>query len=65
MPKIKCEIVVSTEEWERKPIEATKKAAYTGNPGDGKIFTYYLKQAVKIRTGETGYDAIQTPNFDD
>ena len=58
-------IVVSSEEWERKTIEAIKKTAYTGNPGDGKIFTYYLKQAVKIRTGETGYDAIQTPNFDD
>ena len=58
-------IVVSSEEWERKTIEAIRKTAFTGNPGDGKIFTYYLKQAVKIRTGETGYDAIQTPNFDD
>ncbi len=48
-----------------KTIEAIRKTAFTGNPGDGKIFTYYLKQAVKIRTGETGYDAIQTPNFDD
>ena len=64
-PKIKFEIVVSSEEWERKTIEAIRKTAFTGNPGDGKIFTYYLKQAVKIRTGETGYDAIQTPNFDD
>ena len=65
LPKIKFEIVVSSEEWERKTIEAIRKTAFTGNPGDGKIFTYYLKQAVKIRTGETGYDAIQTPNFDD
>jgi nitrogen regulatory protein P-II 1 len=65
LPKIKFEIVVSSEEWEAKTIEAIKKTAFTGNPGDGKIFTYYLKQAVKIRTGETGYDAIQTPNFDD
>ena len=65
LPKIKFEIVVSSEEWEEKTIEAIKKTAFTGNPGDGKIFTYYLKQAVKIRTGETGYDAIQTPVFDD
>lgn len=65
LPKIKFEIVVSSEEWEKKTIEAIKKAAFTGNPGDGKIFSYYIKQAVKIRTGETGYDAIQSPNFDD
>ncbi len=65
LPKIKFEIVVSSEEWEKKTIEAIKKAAFTGNPGDGKIFSYYIKQAIKIRTGETGYDAIQSPNFDD
>lgn len=65
LPKIKFEIVVSSEEWEAKTIEAIKKAAFTGHPGDGKIFTSYIKQAVKIRTGETGYDAIQSPNFDD
>lgn len=47
LPKIKFEIVVSSEEWERKTIEAIRKTAFTGNPGDGKIFTYYLKQAVK------------------
>lgn len=65
LPKIKFEIVVSSEEWEEKTIQAIKKAAFTGNPGDGKIFSYYIKQAIKIRTGETGYDAIQSPNFDD
>lgn len=64
LPKIKFEIVVSSEEWERKQLRQSEKQPY-GQPGDGKIFTYYLKQAVKIRTGETGYDAIQTPNFDD
>lgn len=47
LPKIKLEIVVSSEEWERKTIEAIRKTAFTGNPGDGKIFTYYLKQALK------------------
>ena len=60
LPKIKFEIVVSSEEWERKTIEVIKKAAYTGNPGDGKIFSYEIRQAVKIRTGETGYDAVQS-----
>jgi nitrogen regulatory protein P-II 1 len=65
LPKIKFEIVVSSEEWEEKTINAIKKAAFTGEPGDGKIFSYNIRQAVKIRTGETGYDAIQSPNFDD
>ena len=60
LPKIKFEIVVSSEEWEQKTIEAIKTAAYTGHPGDGKIFSYYIKQAVKIRTGQTGYDAVQS-----
>jgi nitrogen regulatory protein P-II 1 len=65
LPKIKFEIVVSSEEWEEKTINAIKKAAFTGEPGDGKIFSYNIRQAVKIRTGETGYDAIQSPDFDD
>ena len=39
-PKLKFEIVVSSEEWERKTIEAIRKAAYTGETGDGKIFSY-------------------------
>lgn len=58
-PKIKFEIVVSSEEWADKTIDAIKKAAYTGEYGDGKIFCYHVEKAVKIRTGETGYDAIQ------
>jgi nitrogen regulatory protein P-II 1 len=58
LPKIKFEILVSTEEWEAKTIAAIKEAAYTGNPGDGKIFSYNLREVVRIRTGETGYDAI-------
>lgn len=59
VPKIKFEIVVSSEEWEEKTIRAIEKAAFTGEPGDGKIFSYEIKSAVRIRTGETGYDAIQ------
>ncbi|HIT14449.1 MAG TPA: P-II family nitrogen regulator [Candidatus Scatomonas merdigallinarum] len=59
-PKLKFEIVVSSEEWEQKAIETIQKAAYTGETGDGKIFSYEIRSARKIRTGETGYDAIQT-----
>ena len=58
-PKIKFEIAVSSEEWADKTIEAIQKAAYTGEIGDGKIFSYEIRSALKIRTGETGYDAIQ------
>lgn len=58
-PKVKFEIAVSSEEWAEKTVSAIQKAAYTGEIGDGKIFTYEIKSALKIRTGETGYDAIQ------
>lgn len=57
-PKIKFEIVVSSEEWEKKTIEAIQKAAFTGEVGDGKIFSYEIRNAMKIRTMETGYDAL-------
>lgn len=59
LPKIKFEIVVSTEEWEAKTIKAIQEAAYTGAPGDGKVFSYDLKSAMRIRTRETGNSAIQ------
>ena len=59
LPKIKFEIVVSTEEWEKKTVAVIQKAAYTGSPGDGKIFSYDLKSAMRIRTKETGDSAIQ------
>lgn len=58
-PKIKFEIVVSSEEWERKTIEAIQKAAFTGEVGDGKIFSYEVRNVVKIRTGERDVDALQ------
>lgn len=61
LPKIKFEIVVSSQEWEKKTVEAIQKAAFTGNHGDGKIFSYNIRQAMKIRTKETGYDAVQSP----
>lgn len=59
-PKIKFEIVVSSEEWENKVIHAIQKAAFTGGVGDGKIFSYEIRSAMKIRTEETGYDALQS-----
>ena len=62
LPKIKFEIVVSSEEWEKKTIEAIQKAAYTGEVGDGKIFSYEIRSALKIRTRETGFDALQSEN---
>ena len=58
-PKIKFEIVVSSEEWEKKTVDAIRKSAFTGETGDGKIFCYEIKEVYKIRTDETGYDAIQ------
>ena len=56
-PKVKFEIIVSSEEWEEKVVNAIQKAAYTGEVG--KIFTFEIRSALKIRTKETGYDAIQ------
>ena len=58
LPKIKVEIVVS-----KIPVatvvETAKKALFTGHIGDGKIFVYPVANVVKIRTGESGYDALQ------
>ena len=58
LPKIKFEIVVSSEEREQKTIAAIQKAAFTGDVGDGKIFSYEIRSAMKIRTRECGYDAL-------
>ena len=58
-PKVKFEIAVSSEDWAEKTVDTIQKAAYTGEVGDGKIFTYEIRSALKIRTKETGYDAIQ------
>ena len=40
-------------------VDAAVKALYTGHIGDGKIFIYDVEDVVKVRTGETGYDAMQ------
>jgi nitrogen regulatory protein P-II 1 len=57
LPKIKVETVVPTELAE-KIIERVVKEINTGNYGDGKIFIHDVEDAVRIRTGERGYDAL-------
>ncbi len=57
LPKLKVEIAVSDEQLDTT-IEAIVRAAHTGAIGDGKIFVTDLIQVVRIRTGETGTDAI-------
>ena len=57
LPKVKVEVAVSDEQV-NAVIEAITKSANTGKIGDGKIFVYDLEQVVRIRTGETGSDAI-------
>ena len=57
LPKVKIDVAVN-EDLAEQVIEAISKAANTGKIGDGKIFMYPLEQAVRIRTGETGPDAL-------
>jgi nitrogen regulatory protein P-II 2 len=57
LPKVKIEAAIKDELTERV-IEAIEKSANTGKIGDGKIFVFDLLQVVRIRTGETGADAV-------
>ncbi|MCP4953424.1 P-II family nitrogen regulator [Arenicellales bacterium nBUS_48] len=57
LPKVKLEIAISTDLVDQA-IEAISSAAKTGKIGDGKIFIFDIDQAVRIRTGETGTDAL-------
>ena len=57
LPKINIEVAVA-DEFLEQVIEAIGKSASTGKIGDGKIFVVDLEQAVRIRTGETGVDAL-------
>jgi nitrogen regulatory protein P-II 1 len=57
LPKVKIEVVLGDESVEGA-IEAIRKAAQTGRIGDGKIFVSNVEEVVRIRTGETGIDAI-------
>jgi Amt family ammonium transporter len=58
MPKVKIEVVIC-----KVPVklfvDTVKKALYTGNVGDGKMFIYDVENVIKVRTGEEGYDALQ------
>ena len=57
LPKVKIDVAIGDDMLDRV-IEAITKAANTGKIGDGKIFVVNLEQAVRIRTGETGTDAV-------
>ena len=57
LPKVKIEIVVN-KKLEEKVIKAIKNTAKTGEIGDGKIFSFDVDKAIRIRTGETGPKAI-------
>lgn len=57
LPKVKIEVAVDETILEQS-IEAITKAAHTGKIGDGKIFVTTLEQAIRIRTGETGKEAL-------
>jgi nitrogen regulatory protein P-II 1 len=57
LPKVKIEVVLSDDQVDQA-IEAIRKAAQTGRIGDGKIFVSSVEEVVRIRTGETGVDAI-------
>lgn len=57
LPKVKIEVAVGDDIADRV-VEAIQKAANTGRIGDGKIFVLDISQAVRIRTGETGADAL-------
>lgn len=57
LPKVKLEVAVPDDKLDAA-IDAISKAAHTGKIGDGKIFVYGLEQAIRIRTGESGGDAL-------
>lgn len=59
LPKLKLEIAVTTEMAEQV-VEAIQRSAATGKIGDGKIFVSALEEVVRIRTGETGAQAIRS-----
>jgi nitrogen regulatory protein P-II 2 len=57
LPKVKIEIGIAADQVEQV-IEAVRNSANTGKIGDGKIFVSSLEQTIRIRTGETGVDAL-------
>ena len=57
LPKVKIEIVIGDDMLD-KAVDAIRRAAQTGRIGDGKIFISNIEEAIRIRTGESGVDAI-------
>ena len=57
LPKVKIELVVDDKKY-KEAIEVIIKQANTGKIGDGKIFVYEVTEAIRIRTGEKGKDAV-------
>ncbi|MGL4767904.1 MAG: P-II family nitrogen regulator [Formosimonas sp.] len=57
LPKVKIELIIS-DELLNPAVDAIIKAAYTGKIGDGKIFVKNVEEVIRIRTGETGADAV-------
>ncbi len=57
LPKVKIELIIPDDLLD-KAIEAIQSSAQTGRIGDGKIFVSSIEQAIRIRTGETGDDAL-------
>lgn len=57
LPKVKVEVVLNEDQLD-KAVEAIQKAAQTGRIGDGKIFISNIEDAIRIRTGERGADAV-------
>jgi len=57
LPKVKIEAAIKSDMLDQV-VEAIEKAANTGKIGDGKIFVFELEQVIRIRTGETGAEAI-------
>jgi nitrogen regulatory protein P-II 1 len=57
LPRVKIEVVLP-DDMVGKAVDAIQKAAKTGRIGDGKIFVSTIEEAIRIRTGETGTDAI-------
>lgn len=57
IPKIKVEVVVADDQ-AQAVVAKIREAAYTGKLGDGKIFVFNVEEALRVRTGETGADAL-------
>ena len=57
LPKVKIEVAIRADMADQV-IEAIEKSAATGKIGDGKVFVFDLEQVIRIRTGETGTDAL-------